>query len=94
MESLEEEVDRIAAETAFSGVVRVDRGDTSNSPRHTALPIAGSEIANTIDTQFAVASAVKGMTALAVVSLIVDGTLELSTPARVGPRQRPAVDRR
>ena len=37
---------------------------------------------NTVDTQFAVASAVKGMTALAVVSLIVDGVLSLDTPAR------------
>jgi CubicO group peptidase (beta-lactamase class C family) len=39
-------------------------------------------IANTVETQFAIASAVKGMTAITVVSLIVDGLLDLSTPAR------------
>ena len=43
-------------------------------------------IANTSDTQFAIASGTKGLTALAVVSLIEDGTLELATPARFGAR--------
>ena len=42
----------------------------------------GLQVANTIDTQFGIASGVKGMTALAIVSLIVDGALELSRPAR------------
>jgi CubicO group peptidase (beta-lactamase class C family) len=42
----------------------------------------GLEIPNTIDTQFGIASAVKGMTALAVISLIVDGALTLTTTAR------------
>ena len=82
MESLEEEVDRIATETAFSGAVRVDRGDDVGLEKAFGLAHRGLEVANTIDTQFAIASAVKGMTALAAVSLIVDGTLELSTPAR------------
>ncbi len=39
-------------------------------------------IANTLDTQFATASATKGLTALTVVSLIEDGALALDTPAR------------
>jgi CubicO group peptidase (beta-lactamase class C family) len=82
MESLEEEVDRVAAATEFSGVVRVDRGDTVELAKAYGLAHRGLEIANTPETQFAVASAVKGLTALSVVSLIVDGTLELSTPAR------------
>jgi CubicO group peptidase (beta-lactamase class C family) len=82
MESLEEEVDRIAAETSFSGVVRVDRGDNMEFAKAFGLAHRGLGIANTTETQFAVASAVKGMTGLTVVSLIVDGTLELSTPAR------------
>ena len=47
-----------------------------------AWRIAACRLPNTVDTQFAVASAVKGMTALAVVSLIVDGVLALETPAR------------
>ncbi len=82
MESLEEEVDRIAAETSFSGVVRVDRGDEIEFAKAYGLAHRGLEVANTPDTQFAVASAVKSMTALTVVSLIVDGTLDLSTTAR------------
>ena len=82
MESLEAEVDRIAAETDFAGVVRVDRGDDIELARAYGLAHRGLGVENTIDTQFAIASAVKGMTALAVVSLIVDGTLALATPAR------------
>jgi CubicO group peptidase (beta-lactamase class C family) len=42
----------------------------------------GLRVPNTVDTQFALASAVKGMTAITVVSLIVDGALDLATPAR------------
>ncbi len=41
----------------------------------------GHEIPNTIDTQFAMASGTKGLTALAVVSLIEDGSLDLTTTA-------------
>jgi CubicO group peptidase (beta-lactamase class C family) len=42
----------------------------------------GYEIPNTVDTRFATASVTKGLTALAVVSLIEEGLLELSTTAR------------
>jgi CubicO group peptidase (beta-lactamase class C family) len=42
----------------------------------------GWRIPNEVDTRIAVASGSKGFTALAVVSLIVDGVLELSKPAR------------
>ena len=47
----------------------------------------GYEIPNAVDTRFAVASATKGLTALAVVSLIEEGLLEPATPARsvLGP---------
>ena len=82
MEALADEVDRIARETAFSGAVRVDRGDELELARAYGLAHRGLQAPNTVDTQFAVASAVKGMTALAVVSLIVDGVLALDTPAR------------
>ncbi len=82
METLKDEVDRIARETGFSGAVRVDRGDELELAKAYGLAHRGLEIANTVDTQFAVASAVKGMTALAVVSLIVDGVLALETTAR------------
>jgi CubicO group peptidase (beta-lactamase class C family) len=82
MEALADEVDRIARETAFSGAVRVDRGDELELARAYGLAHRGLQAPNTVDTQFAVASAAKGMTALAVVSLIVDGVLALDTPAR------------
>lgn len=82
VDTLENEVDRIATETGFSGVVRVDRGDNVELAKAYGMAHRGLQVANTIDTQFGIASAVKGMTALAVVSLIVDGALELSTPAR------------
>ena len=82
METLENEVDRVAAETAFSGVVRVDRGDEVELAKAYGLAHRGLQVANTLETQFGVASAVKGLTALVIVSLIVDGLLELSTPAR------------
>ena len=82
METLADDVDRIAVETEFSGVVRVDRGNRVELAKAYGLAHRGLQIPNTVDTQFAVASAVKGMTALAVISLVVEGSLDLSTPAR------------
>jgi CubicO group peptidase (beta-lactamase class C family) len=77
-----DEIDRVARETGFSGAVRVDRGDEVALARAYGMAHRGLQVANTVDTQFATASAVKGMTALVVVSLIVDGVLALDTPAR------------
>jgi CubicO group peptidase (beta-lactamase class C family) len=82
METLQDEIDRIAAETAFSGVVRVDRDDHLELAKAYGMAHRALQIPNAVDTQFGLASAVKGMTALTVVSLIVDGSLELSTTAR------------
>jgi CubicO group peptidase (beta-lactamase class C family) len=75
-------VDRIARETGFSGVVRVDRADEIELATAYGLAHRGWDIPNTVDTRFAIASGTKGLTALTVVSLIEDGLLELSTPAR------------
>jgi CubicO group peptidase (beta-lactamase class C family) len=63
-------------------VVRVDRGDEVVLERAYGLAHRGYEIPNETGTRFAIASGVKGMTALAVVSLVEEGTLELSTTAR------------
>ncbi len=79
---LEREVDSIADATGFSGVVRVDRRDGIELAKAYGLAHRGFEIANTVDTQFAIASGTKGLTAVAVVSLIEDGSLDLSTTAR------------
>jgi CubicO group peptidase (beta-lactamase class C family) len=84
---LEQKVDAIAEATGFSGVVRVDRGDGIELARAYGLAHRGFEIPNTVDTQFAIASGTKGLTAVVVASLIEDGSLDLSTTARsvLGP---------
>jgi CubicO group peptidase (beta-lactamase class C family) len=93
MSELERELDSIAAETAFSGVVRVDRADRTEVAKAYGLAHRGHEIPNDVDTQFGIASGTKGLTAIAVVSLIQDGLLELSTTARsVLDRDLPLVD--
>jgi CubicO group peptidase (beta-lactamase class C family) len=79
---LELEVDSIAEATRFSGVVRVDRGDDLELAKAYGLAHRGFEIPNTVDTQFAIASGTKGLTAVAVASLIEDGSLDLATTAR------------
>ena len=82
MNDLTESVHRVAAETGFSGVVRIDdRGGTQLSGAF-GLAHRGFRLPNTLDTQFAIASGGKTLTALAVVSLIVDGTLSLDITAR------------
>ncbi|MGD2103335.1 MAG: serine hydrolase [Acidimicrobiia bacterium] len=82
MDQLAASVHEIASESGFSGVVRVDhRGDTRLSEAF-GWAHRGLRQPNTADTQFAIASGGKGLTALAVVSLIVEGALSLETTAR------------
>jgi CubicO group peptidase (beta-lactamase class C family) len=82
MDDVEESVDRVAAETGFSGVVRVDRGDGVELAKAYGLADRGHQVAATVDTQFAIASGGKGLTALTVVSLIEASELDLATTAR------------
>jgi CubicO group peptidase (beta-lactamase class C family) len=82
MNDLEVSVDRIAAETAFSGVVRVDRGGGIEFVKAYGLAHRGWEIPNEVDTRFGIASGTKGLTALTVMSLIEEGRLTLTTTAR------------
>ena len=79
---LEADLDAIAADTGFSGVVRVDRGDTAELAKAYGLAHRAQRIPNTVDTRFAIASGTKGLTALAVMDLIDRGRLELGTTAR------------
>ena len=79
---LREVVERVAVETTFSGVVRVDRGADVELLAAYGEADRRWSIANTPDTRFATASGTKGLTALAVVTLIEDGTLDLTTTAR------------
>jgi CubicO group peptidase (beta-lactamase class C family) len=80
--SLPEAVDAVAGERDFSGVVSVDRGGEVEFARAYGLAHRAYQIPNTVDTRFAIASGLKGMTALAVVSLIEQAVLDLSTTAR------------
>ena len=82
MDGLEDSVDRLASEAGFSGVVRVDLGGEVELVKAYGLAHRACERPNTVDTRFAVASGVKGLTALTVVSLVEAGRLELATTAR------------
>ena len=66
----------------FSGVVRIDRDGEILYRRGFGFANRAYEVPNTVATQFGIASGVKGLTALTVVSLIADGRLELTTTAR------------
>ena len=80
--SLGSELDALADETSFSGVVRVDRdGDVVYETAY-GLAHRGYEIPNEIDTRFAIASGAKALTAAAVVSLVEEDAIQLTTPAR------------
>ena len=82
MRALGREIDSVAETNGFSGVVRVDHGDDVELANAYGLAHRGHEIPNTVDTQFAIASGTKGLTAVAVMSLIEEGSLDLSTTAR------------
>lgn len=82
MGRLEDVVDRAAQEHRFSGVVRVDREGEPELAAAYGLANRALGTVNTLHTRFAIASGVKGLTALTVVSLIEEESLELSTRAR------------
>jgi CubicO group peptidase (beta-lactamase class C family) len=93
MQALEDAVDSMADRTGFSGVVRVDRSGGIELAKAYGLADRGHGISNTIDTHFAMASGTKGLTALAVVSLIQEGSLDLTVTARsVLGRDLPLID--
>jgi CubicO group peptidase (beta-lactamase class C family) len=77
-----EVVDAIAEQNGFAGVVSVDRGGEIEFLKAYGLAHRAWMVPNAIDTRFAIASGVKGLTALTVVSLIEQGALRLSTTAR------------
>ncbi|MGH2539024.1 MAG: serine hydrolase domain-containing protein [Actinomycetota bacterium] len=82
MQSLDAAVDSLAQSTEYSGVVRVDRSGETELVKAFGFADRGHRIANTVDSQFATASGTKGFTALAVMCLVEDGTLQLDTTAR------------
>jgi len=82
VEGLSASIDRVALDTAFSGAVRVDRGDDVLFAKAYGLADRRHGIPNSLDTRFGLASGTKGLTALAVVRLIEDGALDWATTAR------------
>ena len=80
------DLDRSAAETGFSGVVRVDAADDVQVVRAYGLADRAHAIPNEPDTQFGIASGTKGLTALVVMRLVEEGVLSLSTAARSSAR--------
>jgi CubicO group peptidase (beta-lactamase class C family) len=72
----------LAEEHGFSGVVLVTRGEETLVERAFGYAHLGYGVENTVDTRFAVASGVKGFTALVVVGLVAEGRLALETTAR------------
>ena len=95
MQPFEDAIEAIARDTGFSGVVRVDTKEGIAFAKAYGLADRAHALANTVDTRFAIASGMKGLTALTVVSLIADGTLDLTTTARslLGP-DLPLIDDR
>src|SRR3954466_12371843 len=82
MDDLEGVVDSIAADTGFSGVVRVDRDDRVELAKAYGMAHRGCRTPNTVDPRFGIASGTKGLTALTVMCLIEEGRLGLATTAR------------
>ncbi len=86
MQSLQEAVDWAAERTRFSGVIRLDlAGDTEFCKAYGAADRSHG-ILNTVQTLFATASGSKGLTALAVMSLVERGALALDWHGSAGPR--------
>src|SRR5919206_3367886 len=82
MDALRRAVADLARSGSFSGVVRVDSGDEPRFVDAYGFADRRWRIPNRPDTRFGLASGTKGITALAVVSLIEDHTLSLATRAR------------
>ena len=77
-----DEIDRLAAEHDFSGVVSVDTRGEVEFRRAFGLAHRAYGVPNAVDTQFGMASGSKAFTALAVAGLLERGVLEPTTPAR------------
>ena len=82
MDDLAASLDELAHRTGFSGAVRID--DRSGTRIAAAYGLADRRhgVPNAVDTRFAIASGVKGLTALTVMALVERGDLTLDTTAR------------
>ena len=76
------DLDDVADASSFSGVLSISRPGEPLIERAYGWADRRWQIRNQTDTIFALASGTKGFTALAVMSLVLDGTLGLDTMAR------------
>ena len=82
MVALAEIIEQVVHQTGFSGVVRVDRDGETLVRAAYGLADRRHGIAMTPDTQLAMASGSKALTALTVLRLVEEGRLALTTTAR------------
>ena len=82
MQTLADAVSDEAERTGFSGVVRLDRSGATELASAHGFADRAHGVRNTVETLFATASGTKTLTALAVMSLVERGTLELDRTAR------------
>ena len=82
MGRIADDVDALAERTGFSGVVHVETEGRVELAKAFGMADRAHGIANTVETQFAIASGSKALTALAVVALVDAGVLDLATTAR------------
>ena len=82
MSDLARDLDGLAADTGFSGVVRVDGPEGIEAVRAYGFADRAHAIPNEPDTQFGIASGTKSLTALVVMRLVEDGALDPATTAR------------
>ena len=82
MDDLQRDIDRVARESGFSGVVRVDHAGEVVVAVAYGLARRDLAVPNTVGTRFGIASGTKGLTALTVMRLVEDEVLSLATPAR------------
>lgn len=82
MAALDARIDEVTNATRFSGVIRVEDPTRDLVERAFGLADRRFDVAISPATQFAIASGVKGLTALTVMRLIEDGVLRLDTMAR------------
>ncbi|WP_127475375.1 serine hydrolase domain-containing protein [Microbacterium sulfonylureivorans] len=82
LDALAAALDRRAREDGMNGVVWIDVDGEPVFGRAYGLADRAHGIANTTETRFGMASASKAFTALAVMGLVEDGTVQLDTPVR------------
>ena len=79
---LQTDLETLARECGFSGVVTVSRAETRLAALATGLADRANEQPIDLETRFALASVTKGPTALTVASLIESGELAAHTTLR------------